>query len=76
MPQNPMTIVPVTLHTEPDGILPIAYVHSSGLCTIKLAKRGGAHHPNDHEGADPPMRQDYTSVKNIYIICGKTDMRK
>jgi len=22
------------------------------------------------------MRQDYTSVKNIYIICGKTDMRK
>ncbi|MBS4203600.1 IS66 family insertion sequence element accessory protein TnpB [Lederbergia citrea] len=22
------------------------------------------------------MRQDYTSVKNIYIVCGKTDMRK
>ena len=22
------------------------------------------------------MRQDYTKVKNIYIICGKTDMRK
>ncbi|MGM0904660.1 MAG: IS66 family insertion sequence element accessory protein TnpB [Bacillota bacterium] len=22
------------------------------------------------------MRYDYTSVKNIYIICGKTDMRK
>ncbi|MFD1708333.1 IS66 family insertion sequence element accessory protein TnpB [Siminovitchia sediminis] len=22
------------------------------------------------------MRQDYTSVQNIYIICGKTDMRK
>ncbi|MDQ0175961.1 IS66 family insertion sequence element accessory protein TnpB [Bacillus chungangensis] len=22
------------------------------------------------------MKQDYTSVKNIYIICGKTDMRK
>lgn len=22
------------------------------------------------------MRHDYTSVKNIYIICGKTDMRK
>ena len=22
------------------------------------------------------MRQDYTEVKNIYIVCGKTDMRK
>ena len=22
------------------------------------------------------MRQDYTNVHNIYIICGKTDMRK
>ncbi|MFD1608601.1 IS66 family insertion sequence element accessory protein TnpB [Oceanobacillus luteolus] len=22
------------------------------------------------------MRQDYTAVKNIYIVCGKTDMRK
>jgi hypothetical protein len=22
------------------------------------------------------MKYDYTSVKNIYIICGKTDMRK
>jgi len=22
------------------------------------------------------VNQDYTSVKNIYIICGKTDMRK
>lgn len=22
------------------------------------------------------MRHDYSSVKNIYIICGKTDMRK
>jgi transposase len=22
------------------------------------------------------MKQDYTSVKNIYIVCGKTDMRK
>ena len=22
------------------------------------------------------MKHDYTSVKNIYIICGKTDMRK
>ena len=22
------------------------------------------------------MRQDYTDVKNIYIVCGKTDMRK
>lgn len=21
------------------------------------------------------MKHDYTSVKNIYIICGKTDMR-
>jgi transposase len=22
------------------------------------------------------MKHDYTCVKNIYIICGKTDMRK
>ena len=22
------------------------------------------------------MKHDYTGVKNIYIICGKTDMRK
>ena len=22
------------------------------------------------------VKHDYTSVKNIYIICGKTDMRK
>lgn len=22
------------------------------------------------------MKYDYTSVKNIYIVCGKTDMRK
>ncbi|WJY26409.1 IS66 family insertion sequence element accessory protein TnpB [Sporosarcina trichiuri] len=22
------------------------------------------------------MRQDYTEVQNIYIVCGKTDMRK
>ncbi|GKV69413.1 hypothetical protein NCCP2716_19110 [Sporosarcina sp. NCCP-2716] len=22
------------------------------------------------------MRQDYTQVQNIYIVCGKTDMRK
>lgn len=22
------------------------------------------------------MKQDFTHVKNIYIICGKTDMRK
>ncbi|MGE7689943.1 IS66 family insertion sequence element accessory protein TnpB [Lysinibacillus sp. NPDC097214] len=22
------------------------------------------------------MKQDFTSVQNIYIICGKTDMRK
>ncbi|QPQ28823.1 IS66 family insertion sequence element accessory protein TnpB [Lysinibacillus sp. JNUCC 51] len=22
------------------------------------------------------MKHDFTSVKNIYIICGKTDMRK
>lgn len=22
------------------------------------------------------MKQDYTNVKNIYIVCGKTDMRK
>ena len=22
------------------------------------------------------MRQDYTDVQNIYIVCGKTDMRK
>ncbi|WP_262421957.1 IS66 family insertion sequence element accessory protein TnpB [Bacillus aquiflavi] len=22
------------------------------------------------------MKHDYTDVKNIYIICGKTDMRK
>lgn len=22
------------------------------------------------------MKHDYSSVKNIYIICGKTDMRK
>ena len=22
------------------------------------------------------MKSDYTSVKNIYIVCGKTDMRK
>ncbi|MBJ8030406.1 IS66 family insertion sequence element accessory protein TnpB [Bacillus cereus group sp. N21] len=22
------------------------------------------------------MKYDYTKVKNIYIICGKTDMRK
>lgn len=22
------------------------------------------------------MRQDYTDVKNIYIVCGKTNMRK
>ncbi|GKV67507.1 hypothetical protein NCCP2716_00050 [Sporosarcina sp. NCCP-2716] len=22
------------------------------------------------------MRQDYTHVQNIYIVCGKTDMRK
>ena len=22
------------------------------------------------------MKNDYTNVKNIYIVCGKTDMRK
>src|SRR5690606_35642667 len=38
--------------------------------------RGRAHHPDRHKGADSPMRQDYTQVQNIYIICGKTDMRK
>src|SRR5690606_17823332 len=37
---------------------------------------GGSPHPDRHKGADQPMRQDYTQVQNIYIICGKTDMRK
>ncbi|MFB7642547.1 IS66 family insertion sequence element accessory protein TnpB [Peribacillus butanolivorans] len=31
---------------------------------------------NGHEGVGKSLKYDYTSVKNIYIICGKTDMRK
>jgi transposase len=33
-------------------------------------------YPNCYEGVETSVKHDYTSVKNIYIICGKTDMRK
>src|SRR3954452_25486691 len=35
-----------------------------------------ANHPNGHEGVERSVKHDYTSVKNIHIICGKTDMQK
>ena len=34
------------------------------------------HHPDHYEGAEKSVKHDFTSVQNIYIICGKTDMRK
>ena len=34
------------------------------------------HHPKHYEGAEESVKHDFTSVQNIYIICGKTDMRK
>lgn len=37
MPQKPLTIVPVTLHPEPNASLPTVSANSTGLCIIKLA---------------------------------------
>ncbi|KXH87540.1 hypothetical protein [Sporosarcina sp. HYO08] len=72
MPEQPLVIVPVTLHpianTNQPKSLRFLYDYTR-TCRNHLPKWcGGAHHPNNYEGADEPMRQDYTEVKNIYIV--------
>lgn len=86
MLQEKLKIVPVTLLPENKYTSPSTspITRSSSICTIKTAnteisfynKCKGAHHPNNHEGVEALVKHDYTDVKNIYIICGKMDMRK
>jgi hypothetical protein len=56
----------------------LQYLHDqNGKCrSLLLQWCRGAYHPNNHEGVEILVKHDYTDVKNIYIICGKTDMRK
>ncbi|WP_258535512.1 IS66 family insertion sequence element accessory protein TnpB [Bacillus sp. 03113] len=83
MSQQKLTIIPVTLHSENKVSFTATSspTSSNNACTIKTANAeisffNGVHHPNGHEGVETSVKYDYTSVKNIYIICGKTDMRK
>lgn len=36
MPQKPLTIVPVSLHSAPNSNLPAASFSSSGSCSVKI----------------------------------------
>ena len=84
MPQQNLTIVPVTLHPDSQNSLSLDSANTFGLCTIKTATAEISFHNGVEERIIQTvmrelrtfMKQDYTSVKNIYIVCGKTDMRK
>ena len=82
MSTNKLTIVPVKLNPLPTKTSSFnSSQHTAApSCIIKNAVAEIAffngvdeHH---YEGAEKPMKHDFTSVQNIYIICGKTDMRK
>jgi transposase len=82
MLEQKLTIVPVTLHSENkvSNSSTSSTASSNNVCTIKTANVEISF-PNgvDEHIIQTVMRElkhDYTSVNNIYIICGKTDMRK
>ncbi|MFB7642223.1 hypothetical protein [Peribacillus butanolivorans] len=74
MPKQKLIIVPVTLHSENENLLATnsSLAPVSPVCTIKTATAElSVFHGVDEHLIRIVMRE----LKNIYIICGKTDMR-